>query len=247
MSKEASAWMPLYVGDYLGDTQRLTTEQHGAYLLLMLDYWRNGPPPDDDDVLQQITKLDKARWKRCRPILARMFKVANGEWRHKRIDHELEQAQDNASRRSEKAKRAAQARWGDRNDDAASNAPSMPQALLDECPPPSPSPLASSDANTDAPDILGFVGEVARVAGVASADPGRAAEQNLIVRAWVDAGADRGLILKTIERCTASAKQTPRSLRYFDGAVREAIAANQSKSSEASSLMDRILAGRKAA
>lgn len=59
--------MPLYVGDYLGDTQRLTTEQHGAYLLLILDYWRNGPAPDDDLVLQQITKLNKAGWKKTPP------------------------------------------------------------------------------------------------------------------------------------------------------------------------------------
>lgn len=136
MSKQAEAWMPLYVGDYLGDTQRLTTEQHGAYFLLILDYWRNGPAPDDDAVLQQITRLERAAWKRHRPALAKLFQIADGEWRHKRIDHELEAAKANQERRSSKAKTAAQARWGD----ATSNAPSMPQALPEECPPPSPSP-----------------------------------------------------------------------------------------------------------
>ena len=92
MSKEASAWMPFYIGDYLGDTQRLTTEQHGAYLLLILDYWRNGPAPDDEAVLMQITKLDKAGWKRCRPALSRLFQITNDEWKHKRIDKELAKA-----------------------------------------------------------------------------------------------------------------------------------------------------------
>jgi len=145
----AAAWMPLYVGDYLGDTQRLTTEQHGAYLLLMLDYWRNGPPPDDDGVLQQITKLDRAAWRKHRPILSGMFQIADGAWNHKRIDREMTDARDNAKRRSEKAKAGAKARWGQCSDDA----PSMPGALPVECAPPSPSSVTFTDVKDNSAAI----------------------------------------------------------------------------------------------
>lgn len=55
-------WMPLYVGDYLGDTGHLTTTQHGAYLLLMMHYWRKGELPDDDRQLSKIAKLPLRTW-----------------------------------------------------------------------------------------------------------------------------------------------------------------------------------------
>ena len=80
-------WMPLYVGDYLGDTGHLTTAQHGAYLLLMMHYWRKGELPDDDRQLLKITKLPLKTWSDYRPILQDFFH--NG-WKHKRIDAELE-------------------------------------------------------------------------------------------------------------------------------------------------------------
>lgn len=142
--------MPLYIGDYLGDTQRLTTEQHGAYFLMILDYWRNGPPPDDDAVLRLITRLDVAAWRKHRPVIERLFKVTDGVWRHKRIEEEIVAAQFNQERRSSKAQAAANARWGN----AESNARSMPEETLEECAPPSPSPEpngSSSEAKASSP------------------------------------------------------------------------------------------------
>jgi len=84
MSKRA--WMPLYVGDYLGDTGHLTTSQHGAYLLLMMHYWRKGGLPDDDEQLSAITKLPLNIWKSYRNIIQAFFYDG---WCHKRIDAEL--------------------------------------------------------------------------------------------------------------------------------------------------------------
>ncbi|HKH80084.1 MAG TPA: DUF1376 domain-containing protein [Methylovirgula sp.] len=79
--------MPLYVGDYLGDTGHLTTAQHGAYLLLMMHYWRKGELPDDDRQLSKITKLPLKTWCEYRATLQDFF---HSGWRHKRIDAELE-------------------------------------------------------------------------------------------------------------------------------------------------------------
>jgi uncharacterized protein YdaU (DUF1376 family) len=79
-------WMPLYVGDYLGDTGHLTTTQHGAYLLLMMHYWRKDGLPDDDRQLAKITKLPFKIWTEYRDVLQDFFYDG---WHHKRIDAEL--------------------------------------------------------------------------------------------------------------------------------------------------------------
>ena len=80
-------WMPLYVGDYLGDTGHLTTTQHGAYLLLMMHYWRKGELPDDDRQLSKIAKLPLKTWCEFRSTLQDFFHQG---WKHKRIDAELQ-------------------------------------------------------------------------------------------------------------------------------------------------------------
>ena len=90
-------WMPLYVGDYLGDTGHLTTPQHGAYLLLMMHYWRKGELPDDNSQLAKITKLPLKTWCDYRPVLQQFF---HSGWKHKRIDAELHRMQRVSEKRA---------------------------------------------------------------------------------------------------------------------------------------------------
>ena len=123
MSTKQDIWMPLYIADYLADTTRLNTEQHGAYLLIIMDYWRNGAPPDDDMVLSNITRLQLSQWKKSRATLEKLFTVDGGFWVHKRIEDELLKAKDNAEKYAERAKKAADKRW---NKNASSNATSIP-------------------------------------------------------------------------------------------------------------------------
>lgn len=143
---KADIWMPLFIGDYLADTTRLTTEQHGAYLLLIMDYWRNGAPPDDDSILANITKMQQRDWKKIKSSVMRFFTLENEKWNHARIEKELEDAANGKKKAGEKAKKAAEARWSKAsnehaNYDATSNAPSISQAMHEECPSQSQSPL----------------------------------------------------------------------------------------------------------
>lgn len=92
MTGRPDNFMPFYIGDYLRDTLRLTTPQHGAYLLLLCAYWTGGGPlPDDDEALAAIAKMQMPDWKRTRPVLGKLpfFDIRDGAWHQKRADEEL--------------------------------------------------------------------------------------------------------------------------------------------------------------
>lgn len=119
------AWMPLYIGDYLSDTMHLTCEQSGAYLHLIMHYWRAGSLPDNDVALAQVARLPVKAWKAHRTILEPFFRIEEGRWTHKRIDAEREKTAKVKERYSERGQKAAAKRW---SKDTPSNASSMQQA-----------------------------------------------------------------------------------------------------------------------
>ena len=79
--------MPIYIGDYLGDTIHLTAEQHGIYFLLMMAYWKNGGPLCEMKVITICKTQNKDST--MLEVMREFFTVDSGVWSHKRIETEL--------------------------------------------------------------------------------------------------------------------------------------------------------------
>lgn len=84
-----------HIGDYLKDTARLSLPEHGAYLVLLSDYYGNEKPlPADYESLYRIARaMSKSEQAAVRSVADAFFKVAADGLRHnKRADEELEKA-----------------------------------------------------------------------------------------------------------------------------------------------------------
>jgi uncharacterized protein YdaU (DUF1376 family) len=104
----SAPWMPLWVADYLGDTRHLTTEQHGAYLLLLMCMWRAGGwLPNSDEKLARFCGLTASKWLRIKPEIMAFFDEREGQITQVRLLVELQKAEEKASKRSDAGKLGA--------------------------------------------------------------------------------------------------------------------------------------------
>lgn len=125
---DSQPWMPTYWGDLLRDTSDMSTEEFGAYWLLIGHYWcRHRPLEDDDNRLRRLTRLSARRWAIVRPKLEQYFQVADGVWRHKKVDKELAESEKRRSAYAERGRAGAMARWGGDRPDAAAGRPAQHQ------------------------------------------------------------------------------------------------------------------------
>ena len=87
-ANKTGIWMPLFIGDYLSDTMHLTTEQHGAYLLLIMAYWKNeGALPENR--IKSIININND----SSAIVKEFFDTTiPGKWIHHRVEKELKKA-----------------------------------------------------------------------------------------------------------------------------------------------------------
>lgn len=162
-NQDVDIWMPIYIGDMLAKTTRMTTEQIGASFLLMMDYWRNGAVPDDNNVIASVIRsnISKAKALKNTLINSNLFEVNDGQLTSQYLDELKAQAEINKSAKSDRAKKAAEARWNKNQDSIIDNAssehnssnanahaqamhkhnPSNAQGMLEECPSSSPSSI----------------------------------------------------------------------------------------------------------
>ncbi|MGR9915537.1 DUF1376 domain-containing protein [Escherichia coli] len=105
----ALPYMQLYIADYLADTMHLSAEEHGAYLLLMFNYWQTGKPIPKNR-LAKIARLTNERWTDVEPSLQEFFCDNGEEWVHLRIEEDLASVREKLTKKSAAGKASVQAR-----------------------------------------------------------------------------------------------------------------------------------------
>lgn len=105
----ALPYMQLYIADYLADTMHLSVEEHGAYLLLMFNYWQTGKPIPKNR-LAKIARLTNERWADVEPSLQEFFCDNGEEWVHLRIEEDLASVREKLTKKSAAGKASVQAR-----------------------------------------------------------------------------------------------------------------------------------------
>lgn len=105
----ALPYMQLYIADYLADTMHLSAEEHGAYLLLMFNYWQTGKPIPKNR-LAKIARLTNERWADVEPSLQEFFCDNGEEWVHLRIAEDLASVREKLTKKSAAGKASVQAR-----------------------------------------------------------------------------------------------------------------------------------------
>lgn len=93
----------IWTDAYLGDTHHLTTEEHGAYMLMLMTAWRSpGCCLRDDDVfLARVAKANVQRWRcRLRPAMIHFWDIHDGVWTQRRLLEERAKVEAISQKRS---------------------------------------------------------------------------------------------------------------------------------------------------
>jgi len=145
MSSTPTTWMPLDIGDYLADTMDLSAEYHGAYLLLIMHYWKNrGPIKNDKKSIKNVCKVSSNI---CEEILRRFFQLSDGVWHHRRIDDELNKAINNKEKKQKQTEAARAARYGKTCSVTENVTDTVTSLTRAELPSPSPLPIEVLEAS----------------------------------------------------------------------------------------------------
>lgn len=116
-------WFPFYPGEYLADTAHLTTEEHGAYLLLLCHAWNHdGLIPEAESRRAAICKMHTNRLKKVWETLGGYWIETGGGYSNPRMAKELAKYLEIAEKRTEAGKRGGLAK-------ALANAPVRARGL----------------------------------------------------------------------------------------------------------------------
>lgn len=124
----ALPYMQLYVADYLADTQHLTTEEHGAYLLLLFSYWQTGKALRHDR-LAPVARLSNERWADVKESLREFFFEDGNQWIHFRVEADLEAVNSKSIKASGAGKASARARAASKHEASQPNSTNVERTI----------------------------------------------------------------------------------------------------------------------
>lgn len=228
-------FMQLYVSDFLGDTLQLSTEQIGAYMLLLMAMWNaGGSLPDDEGKLARIARMSVKKWRSASGDLMPFFQRSEGRVSHHRLAKELQKSEGKSQLRASagaaggaaKALRDKEARLAN----ASRLLQHLPEArdhIEDNPPQQSPEPAAPKG------ELEGLQDKLLEAAGLsdfrAERSPGLV---NLApIRGLLEANYDLDRDILPVIRDVAKRGVKPRSWQYF---VDPVIAASQTRKQIAS-------------
>ncbi len=123
----ALPYLKFYPSDYLSDTSHLTTLEHGAYLLLIFTYWQRGDSfrANDERTLNKrlatVARLSNEEWECVRETLSEFFTCSPTEWRHERIETDLQAVLSKSETNSRAGKASAERRKARNKNDNSTN------------------------------------------------------------------------------------------------------------------------------
>lgn len=143
--------MPWFVRDYLMDTQHLTRDQHGAYLLLLGTAWtQGGYLPNDDEILSAIAKATPAEWDAMKPKIMAFWVLTKRGWKQKRLMKEIEYVSEAKERRKRAAQAGGRAKAGKQRENSSANSTATAPETQAFALAPTPTPTLVTKVTEDA-------------------------------------------------------------------------------------------------
>jgi len=234
--------LPLFTDAYLADTRHLSTEEHGAYLLLLMCAWRRPDCdlPDDEAILARMVGVTVRRWRAIAPtVMAFWSKSPSGNLVQKRLTKERVWVHNDVERKSRLGKQGANAKWLKTHETglpAASARHYQNDAVaMAPTPTPTPTPTSNSSPSSVPPAavdpgvaiIQAFDDARSKHFGPEQRRPWPNQTDHPVAMRWIAAGASLDLCAAhfdaTHARLAANGKDPPACLRYHDQGIAAAI------------------------
>lgn len=115
-------FMPFMIDAYITATTHLTTEEHGAYILLLFAMWRrDGSVPDDDKDIARIVGLPVAKWRRVRERLSDKLICDGSTITQKNLQEIWKKTQEKIEKNKQNGARGGRPKASENNDETKAN------------------------------------------------------------------------------------------------------------------------------